>query len=190
MGLRVSTGACAIFVVALTLTPVETDARGGGMGAAGMRSGGMAAPMLAPRPAMVPGALRGPTPALAPRSGVSGLTGFSARHRGKAPFAHIHHRRLQGGGWSTGWWGGTPWYGDDTPLYSPAYEQPVYPDPDTAYPVSGYPPSHYLPPYPPPPGLPLSPAVYFGAGAVGCTTQTYHVRAEEGGHRSVNVVRC
>jgi hypothetical protein len=169
MSIRAATSILGILSIGLIVAPADGTARGFG--------GGRAAPMggvhaLPARPAIV-----------APRAPVRPLPA-AVRPRGNAfaPFIRGHHRRLIRNG--AGWWS-YPAYGDDD--YGPyvPYQQPTYPDPATAYPVSAYPPAAY-----PPIAAAPERVIYVVPVRPGCSTQTYRVRSEKGGERSIDVVRC
>jgi hypothetical protein len=176
MSIRVTTSILGILSIGLIVTPADGIARGFG-------GGGRAAPVsglhgLPARPAVVaPPALVRPLPAAS-----------HPRIHAVAPFVRGHHRRFIRNG--AGWWS-YPAYGydDDVP-----YQQPIYPDPATAYPGSAAPPDAYPPDgYPPaayPPAAAPERAIYVVRVRPSCSTQTYRVRSEKGGQRSIDVVRC
>src|SRR5262249_46549638 len=147
-------------------------------GGRAMPVGGMAAPVARPAVAPPRGLVAPTRPAAAP-----------VRAQGRTPFAHFRHHRFSNAGVPTGWWS-YPWYGDhyNPPAYAPFYEQPYYPDPATAYPVGGYPPAAYQPPAIVP--RVTERIIYVVPVRPGCSTETYKVRSEAGGERSIDVVRC
>jgi hypothetical protein len=157
------------------LAPADGTARGFGGGGRAAPVGGLHA--LPARPAVV-----------APPAAVRPLPAASrARIHAFAPFVRGHNRRFFRNG--AGWWFypdyGYGGYGD----YAP-YQQPIYPDPTTAYPGSAAPPAAYPPAeYPPTAAVPER-VIYVAPLRPGCSTQTYRVRSERGGERSVDVVRC
>jgi hypothetical protein len=164
MTLRIAAGLLAIFATGAMLAPVETNARGGGF------VGGRAMP--------VHGALPGPLvrPGMAPPP-----VAVRPARVNPLPFAHLRHRRFVETGVLSSW-GDLPWgsgYGSgyyDSSSYLPPLEQPAYTYPTSSYPVADGPVReriiYVLPPRP------------------SCGTQTYKVPAEDGGERSINVVRC
>jgi hypothetical protein len=162
MTIRVTAGCLAIAAVGLCVAPGEVAARGGGFAGGGR-------PMMS-----FSGALRAPIarPAVAP---VRPL-GAAPAHAGHvAPFAHLRHRRFL----AAGFWGDLPWYGGyyDPSGYLPAYQQPTYIYPTTtAYPAVDAPVRERI--------------IYVMPPRPSCSTQTYTVPAEDGGERSINVVRC
>jgi hypothetical protein len=166
--MRIATSILGTVTIALIVGPADSSARGGGI------AGGRAAPMA--RPAVAPA-----LPATAPARPALGPAHLHAR----APFAHARHRRFGRDGFAGGWWS-YPSYSDyysAYPSYVP-YDQPAYPDQATSYPSGAYLPYAYAEP----------PArervIYVVPRYPGCDTQTYLVRSEQGGERSINVVRC
>jgi hypothetical protein len=170
MTIRIAASFLAIFATGLIVAPAETKARAGGLaGARGMPMraipfhGGFRAPIA--RPAIAP--VRPAQNAVAP-----------ARINA-APFGHFRHRRFFGGGLPVAIWGDVPWYSGgyyDSPSYVPPYQQPIYTYPTAAYPA--------------PETIVRERIIYVLPPRPSCSTQTYRVPAQDGGVRSINVVRC
>jgi hypothetical protein len=162
MTIRVAAGFVAILAVGLCLASGEVAARGGFAG--GGRPMSFSAPLRAPMA----------RPALAPVHPLA--NGVAPVHPGRvAPFAHLRNRRFL----AAGFWGDLPWYGgySDPSGYLPAYQQPTYTYPTTtAYPAAD--------------AVVRERIIYVMPPRPGCSTQTYNVPGEDGGERSINVVRC
>jgi hypothetical protein len=80
-------------------------------------------------------------------------------------------------------WGDAPWYAS-------GYDDPLDTLAGDGQPASGYPPAYSYPAYPPADAMVVRERIYVMPFRPGCGTQTYRVRAEGGGRRSINVVRC
>jgi hypothetical protein len=172
MSIRAATSILGILSIGLIVAPADGTARGFGGGGRAGPVGGLHA--LPARPAVVaPPAPVRPLPAA-----------IHPRGHAFAPFIRSHHRRFIRNG--AGWWS-YPAYGYDD--YAP-YQQPVYPDPATAYPASAYPPAAYPPDAYPPTAAVIERVIYVVPIRPSCSTQTYRVRSEKGGERSIDVVRC
>jgi hypothetical protein len=189
MNSRIAAGILAIFATGLIVAPVETAARGGGfvgggraMPVVGGFRGPIVRPPIAPVRPMVAPAIRhaplGHAPlARAPFARVP----FARAPFGRVPFAHLRRGRFFSAGLPVSVWGDAPWYGGYIdPSYSygaPPPDPAIYSYPATASPAAD--------------GGPVRERViYVMPPRPGCSTQTYHVPAEKGGERSINVVRC
>jgi hypothetical protein len=184
MNSRIAAGFLAIFATGLIVAPVETAARGGGFVGGGRAMpvvGGFRGPIVRPpiapvRPAVAPAAIRPAPVARAPFARAP----FAHAHFGRVPFANLRHRRFLSAGLPVSVWGDGSWYGgyiDPSYYYgAPPPAPAIYSYPATASPAEGVPVRERV--------------IYVMPPRPGCSTQTYHVPAEKGGERSINVVRC
>jgi hypothetical protein len=174
MTIRIAASFLAILATGLIVAPAETSARAGLAGPRGMPMrampfhGGFRAP-IAPAPIA--------RPAIAPplRPAVNAVV---PRRIHAAPFGHVRHRGLFIGGSPVALWGDAPWYNGyyDPSGYVPSYQQPIYTYPTAAYPA--------------PETIVRERIIYVLPPRPSCSTQTYRVPSEEGGVRSINIVRC
>jgi hypothetical protein len=182
MILRIAASILVIF--AAGVAPVETSARGGAFigGPVAPFHSGFQTPMsraaiALPRRVVTPAPMS--RPAVAPPRQVVALARIRA-----VPLTHIQHRRAP-----VVVWGYAPWYsGDDALWYNG--------DDSSSYSGSGEPwfggyPTYVAPDQKNPPDTnPITDPNAMPRRS-GCRTQTYKVRsADDGGERSVNIVRC
>ena len=173
MTMRIAAGVLVIF--AAGVAPGEAPARGGafiGAPVAPFHSGFQTpmnrAAIAPPRRVVTPAPMI--RPAIAPPRQVVAPARIRA-----VPLTHIQHRRAP-----VVVWGYAPWYiGDDALWYNGddsfgGYDNPTYVEPDQKN----------------PPDTNLTDPNAMPRRS-GCRTQTYKVRsADDGGERSVNIVRC
>jgi hypothetical protein len=186
MTIRIAASILVIFAAGGFITPDETSARGGAFigGRVAPFHSGFQTPMsraaiAPPRRVVTPAPMI--RPAIAPPRQVVALARIRA-----APLTHFQHRRAPVVVWSYApWYSGDDalWYnGDDSSSYSGSgepwfggYDNPTYVAPDQKNPPDTNPITD-------PNVMPRR---------LGCRTQTYKVRsADDGGERSVNIVRC
>lgn len=193
MNSRIAAGFLAVFATGLIVAPVETAARGGGfvgggraMPAVGGFRGPIARPPIAPvRPVVAPAATRAAPFARAPFARAPfarvpfARVPFARVPFGRVPFAHLRHRGFLSAGLPVSVWGDAPWYSgyiDPSYYYSAPPDPAIYSYPATASPADSVPVRERV--------------IYVMPPRPSCSTQTYHVPAESGGERSINVVRC
>jgi hypothetical protein len=99
--------------------------------------------------------------------------------RAHTPLARFRHRRFFDNGFPAGVWAYPDGYGGS---YSPAADAFPYDAPPDSYPSAA----------PPPPyaGPVRERIIYVMPARPSCSTQTYKVPSENGGERSINIVRC
>jgi hypothetical protein len=162
MTIRIAVGFLTVFATGLIAAPVETSARGGAFagGRAMSFHRGFTEPLVRP-------AFARPLP-------------VAARRVHTAPFAHFRHRHAPAVVWV-----GAPWYS--------GYDEPTYVVPDEQGPPESSPttaPKMIPSPTTAPDMMPPTTTSNMRPPRLGCRAQTYNVPSEDGGERSVKVLRC
>jgi len=100
-------------------------------------------------------------------------------HTPLTPFARFRHRRFFDNGFPAGAWV----YPDGGGYYGSTADSAPYDAPPDSYPTAAPPPPYAAGPV-------RERIIYVMPARPSCSTQTYTVPSENGGERSINVVRC